>query len=245
MNKNITKNIVLLAGVLCVGQAGAALTAVSSSDLNAVAALGNHEASQWDVFGSAYNGANYGDVHNASGAAVTQNTPGALLTSGGNIYSFMSSQSFTLSGASASVDVATGNFLANVVLQIHTQGSPVDFGSVILTYTDDLGMTHVANLYGLSYQREESAFVDPEGTTQISYEDQTAFQWDLSGTSAVSFHIDFNAPVHTSMDEIRLDTVVSNAGAASFLGVVSPIPEPSSLLLLSISSLILLRRRRA
>ncbi len=164
----------------------------------------NSESAYWDIFtvplgapGNAANGVADGGVA-LSGAVITQTTPGAFLTGGGNIYSFSSASTFVLEDE---VDYANG--LGLVVLQVNTLGTLLDYDSVALTY--DLGSGPVS----LTTTREELYNSPSLGNDIVS-----KWEWDLSGLNVSSYSIAFNAVESSlSLDKVTLDTL-------------SAVPEP-------------------
>lgn len=162
---------------------------------------------EWNIFTSATAG-NLPDVasSNLNGtAALTELTGLGFVTSGGNIYSFSGATSFT-------VDVPDfdlgGGYLTNAVVQIRTQGTPVDTASFLfngmtadsatLLYEEALGG------FGGSLQDWQFVFSGFAGNLPL---DTVTFQ--ASGSSM-------------SLDRISIDTqavAVPEAGTILLTGV--------------------------
>jgi hypothetical protein len=229
------KQIIILALLPMVSHA--ALTYV---DTSAIRALPNAEVNEWDVFTEAnVPGFNMGDIARASGATITQNTPGAFLTSGGNIYSPFLTLSFAISDSPTYVDALSGAFVGNVVLQFSTLGTAIDYSSMSLTYLDNNSASAQLASSGFQHQATTTNIMTPGGPA-TSTDDLVAYQWDLTGLNAVSYQITFAAAGSSmSLDQVVLDT------ASTDRAFVTVVPELNSTILFSISaSLLVLRRRR-
>lgn len=185
----------------------------------------NSESAYWDVFtvpvgapGNAANGVASGGV-DLSGAIITQTTPGAFLTGGGNIYSFSSANTFILEDE---VDYAAG--LGLVVLQVNTLGTLLDYESVALTY--DLGSGPIT----VTTTREELYNSPGLGNDIVN-----KWEWNLSGLGVNSYSIAFNATESSlSLDKVTLDTL-------------SAVPEPqeyAAMVGVALSGFALWRRSR-
>lgn len=176
---------------------------------------------EWDVFGSATfdNSPDIGSFGLGS-ASVTENTGGAFLTSGGNIYSPTVAADFTttLAGSLGSIDGTR-----TVVARIKTLGSLIADSSVTLTvngtpYTPTGFLLSDVPLGGFGGNDQERLYV-----------------WNSVPDGSYTF--DFNAS-ESSMSLGRYATYASD---------VAPIPEPSTCVLFGIASafvLYVVRRRR-
>ncbi len=146
----------------------------------------------WDIFTSA-SGPNAPDAanNNPNGSAVlTQSTPGAFVTGGGNIYSPGGPGVY-------SVNVPDFNFGAeyssSAVLQIRTIGSLLDTASITLN--------------GFSPQSSQLLWDEPsaQGSTQ-----EWAFTWNnLVGNSTTDLFAFSAQAEHMSLDRVSIDTFTS------------------------------------
>lgn len=158
------------------------------------------ESAQWDVFttavgapGNAANSVASGGV-SLSGAIITQTTPGAFLTGGGNIYSFATASTFVLTDT---VDYPTG--LGLVVFQANSLGTPLDYSSVTLTYEVGGVPTSLTTPRVEVYRASLGGF---GGDDIVS-----SWEWDLSGLAIKNYSIHFNASGSSlSFDKATLDT---------------------------------------
>ena len=156
------------------------------------------EYSGWETFTMPFNGPNSPDVAGTTSndATLTQTTPGAILTSTGNIYNPAGASHFVLS------DTLPAD-LQEVVLQISVFGVPADYGSFVLSYTNVSGQ--LVSLPPNSIQNLWNA--------GGSLEDR--IDWDLSGNSdsVTSYTIQFDASaVHMSLDAVILDVRFDGGG---------------------------------
>ncbi len=175
--------------------------------------------SEWDVFASTTGAAP--DVAGSLGT-ISELTGASFVTSSGNIYNLGVASAFTL-------DLAGAGPTGYVLLQIVTQGTELDLGSVSLD--TGAGTLDPASTIALG-----STPLGGFGGSAVG----TAFTWDLSGLEVDDFTIAFAASgAHLSLDRVVLD------GAAS--APLAVIPEPSSAALwLGMGGLLagLVRRRR-
>ena len=158
----------------------------------------NTEYSGWETFTIPFNGPNFPDVAGTSSddAVLTQTTPGAILTSTGNIYNPAGPSHFVLS------DTLPEDML-EVVLQISAFGVPADYGSFVLSYTDASGQ-----LISVSPDSIQNLW-DAGG----SWEDR--IDWDLTGNqdSITNYTIQFDASaIHMSLDAVILDVRFDGGG---------------------------------
>jgi len=186
----------------------------------------NSEAGYWErftvAFGPPGNLADQGGV--TTGAILTQvGSTSSFITGTGNIYDFSTElQSFTLTDS-------TPFSLGTVVLQTRTLGSELNYGAVLLSYTDGAGSHTLAPLARLELDRG----------TVLGASVSSLFQWDLTGLSISEYSIAFaGAGPSVSFDAMTLDTW------NQFAVVV---PEPSTYVLMGLGGLMLcwraLRRR--
>ena len=174
--------------VLCLGMAYASFNNAYTPPFRGQV---DSEYSGWETFTIPFNGPNLPDVAGTSSddAVLTQTTPGAILTSTGNIYNPAGPSHFVLS------DTLPEDML-EVVLQISAFGVPADYGSFVLSYTDGSGQ--LISLPPDSIQNLWNA--------GGSFEDR--FDWDLSGNSdsITNYTIQFDASaMHMSLDAVILD----------------------------------------
>lgn len=184
------------------------------------------EYSQWGVFYSANLGDNYPDVAapngifqtasaagftppagsapanplaywHVSNPTITQTVPGVAFIIGpgtaGNIYSFAGATAFRLQDT-------TPYTLGTVVFQFQTEGTPVDFNSIVLRYDNGSGPVDLApGEFLREYRSGASAF---GGNTN-----RVALQWDLSSLGISSYEIRFSAVESSlSFQQAVLDT---------------------------------------
>jgi hypothetical protein len=145
----------------------------------------------WETFTMAFGGVNSPDVagSTAVNATLEQLLPGAILTSGGNIYHPFAATAFEVSDSVPSD-------LQEVVLQVSTLGSQRNYGSFILIYTDGGGIQQV---------RSPDVFTVLE---QNPGDEELYFQWDMSVVSdtVLSYTINFIATAPSmSLDAVTLD----------------------------------------
>lgn len=244
-----TRKSVCLAAVVAtaLGVSGAAQAAVnfvepsdaSGFDFGFTAEDTNTTFAQWDFFTIPQGGPNLPDVgsfNNGSNFAVTQNVPGAFITTGGNIYSFSVATDFDVSIENNS-DVTGTEAETRVVVQWKTLGNLLDYGNIFIeiagdpnTYTPDLTEVLFTGNAGGGF-----------GGADIEY----LAVFDLPGApgqdATDAINLNFNAQgTSMSLDELRIDTFASDTILA---GVV--VPEPASLVLLGAGALLTLRSRRS
>ncbi|MDZ8118161.1 hypothetical protein [Pontiella agarivorans] len=129
----------------------------------------------------------------------------ALITSSGNIYSFSSNLSFELTGSST-------NVLGKVGLQFFTWGEADALSNETVRLELDGGMSLSPDSLTNFYQ-----FVDDQGSYGAYHTLGYKLEWDLSGLNATNYTIRFDTVIHSSLDELRLDT---EAGVPA-----APVPE--------------------
>lgn len=131
----------------------------------------------------------------------------SMVTGSQNIYNPAGPSMFQLD---LSADLSS-DFL---LLQVVTQGTELDYGSVELTYIDAVdGETTLAC--------DLSQALGSESLGGFGSKVGTAFEWDLTGLGIDTFSLNFNASgAHLSLDEVYLDFGSSMTLAA--------VPEPST-----------------
>jgi hypothetical protein len=199
---NMKLPAILAAALSCLST----LAATNGFEVPFFRGLPDTEFSGWETFsvavgapGNSPNASFAGGTSTGNGI-LTQNTAGSFVTGGGNIYSFAGTQTFTLTDTTEFVG-GIGGF----VFQVATQGTELDYSSVILSYNDPLLGTQ--NLPGVRTELFNGPV--PAGGSLVS----SRFDWDLSGLNVNEFSLSFNAAGSSlSLDSVTLD--------------VSAVPEP-------------------
>jgi hypothetical protein len=150
------------------------------------------EYSGWESFTNAYNGPNYPSiVGSTSDAFITQTTPGTVpngpFISSGNIYSFATTNTFTLTDSTAFT-------IGTVVLQLRNNDGSVqfDYNSVRLDYDNGGGL--------------QSVFTPRVELNNTGGGVASLWNWDVSSLGINSYKIYFNASdVSLSLDAASLD----------------------------------------
>lgn len=174
---------------------------------------------EWNTFTSALNGPNLPDVGNSNPngtAQLFQTTPGAFLTSGGNIYAPSTPTTFVVNVP----DFNRGSsFFTTAILQIRILGTNIDLSSV--------------RFNGLAFDRSELMNETPLGGFGGTLRDWR-FEWNnIAGNLDMNVFRFNSAESSMSLDRAAIDTTFS------------AVPEPTSGLLLSGAIVAgLLRRRR-
>ncbi len=153
----------------------------------------NTESGYWESFTNAVGApGNLPDQPGATTDAVlTQTNAAGLVTGSGNLY--------CTDIASFQLKDATPFTNCTVALQTRTLGSELDYASVVLVYTNDLGEHTVAPLF-----RYEVSRVTVPG---LGYGVSSLWQWDLTGLGVTNYTVYFKASgPHTSFDSMTLDT---------------------------------------
>jgi hypothetical protein len=156
--------------------------------------LTNSEAGYWETFTVPVGApGNLPDKPGATtGAVLTQSDTNAFLTGSGNIYNLASFSSFT-------VGDSTPFTLGTVVLQARTLGAELNYGSVLLNYTNESGAHALAPLSRVELDR---AAIPGLGNGVSSL-----WQWNLSGLNVSNYFLSFNAAGPSlSFDSMTLDT---------------------------------------
>jgi hypothetical protein len=174
---------------------------------------------EWNTFTSALNGPNLPDVGNSNPngtAQLFQTTPGAFLTSGGNIYAPSTLTTFVVNVP----DFNRGSgFFTTAILQIRILGTNVDLNSV--------------RFNGLAFDRSELMNETPLGGFGGTQRDWW-FEWNnVAGNLDMNVFRFNSAESSMSLDRAAIDTTFN------------AVPEPTSGLLLAGAVVAgLLRRRR-
>ena len=196
----------------------------------------NSVYAEWDVFTQANGGVNNPDVGQSgvTGATVVQDNAAtfAIVTSGGNIYSFAGPTSFdvTVPGYGLGAGSTT-----RIVAQIATQGNPLQPSSLQMTYSNGGSITTPPTaLY------DRGLIVDGA----ISRNEWLAV-WDIAGFNPSSSVIEFASSTSSmSLDKVAVDSYTK---VGNFAALPAAIPEPTSLALIglaAIGQLVCGRRRR-
>ena len=114
----------------------------------------------------------------------------------GNIYSFSNPLSYQVADATSYSD-------GLVLFQMQTEGTPVNFSSIQLQYTNSSGQ--LVSLSPGQYVTEyQSASVSGQG---FSVTNRTALEWNLTGLNVSSFHIVFSSSAPSmSLQQVNMDT---------------------------------------
>ncbi len=150
------------------------------------------EFTGWETFTDAFPGPNMPDDPGTTSdtALLFQTTPGGILTSTGNIYNPAGASHFMI------VDSVPED-LQQLVLQVSTAGTPLDYSSFTLSYFDGNGTQ-------ISLPPTTSSNLWASGGTV-----EDMFDWDLSAVSDVitAYALEFDAlGAHLSLDAVLLDT---------------------------------------
>jgi len=170
------------------------------------------EYSGWESFTNAYSGPNFPSLAASTGDGfITQTTPGigafpnGPFITGGNIYSFATTNTFTLTDATAYT-------LGTVVFQLRNNDGtvPFNYSSVHLEYDNGGGPL---SLFTTRTELNNSG----GGIASL-------WNWDVSALGINSYKIYFNASdISLSLDAVALDTQVvpePSALALSAFGLV-------------------------
>jgi len=150
---------------------------------------------EWDIFTEPYLEPNAPDISGGE-ATLIGTTPGAFITSSGNIYSFQSATSFQM-------NLSSDQEITNAFLQIKALGSSIDLTKVSLIGKDSGGddvsvpPTHVMIV-------SEEELGGERGGIDTIY----TIQWNLQSTPVTGdYFILFNATESSlSLDRVSLDT---------------------------------------
>ncbi|MBN8249842.1 MAG: PEP-CTERM sorting domain-containing protein [Verrucomicrobia bacterium] len=150
----------------------------------------------WESFtvavGTPGNQANFG---NDATSVLTQSDPGAIVVGSGNLYNMPNASEFTIS-------YSAGGPVGNVVLQVRTSGTELDYGSVALNYGAGI-------LTATRTELDRVSFGTPGVPGPQGFNVSSAWQWDLSALGVSSYSIRFKAAEPSlSLDAVTLDTQV-------------------------------------
>lgn len=180
--------VIYSASITAIGICGRLLQA-AEYQLPSWAASASAQHSSWDKFTVAVGGSgNSPDVAGISGDALLfQRTPGAIVTGTGNIYNPAGPSRFEITDAFERP-------LKQVVLQIETSGTELDYVTVALKAGDASGIL-------VTERHEISRVSGPMGSTVLS-----RWQWDLTGSQSTNLVISFQTSgQHNSLTAARLD----------------------------------------
>jgi hypothetical protein len=186
----------------------------------------NSVYAEWDVFTQANGGTNSPDVGQSGvlGATVVQDNAAtfALITSGGNIYSFAGPTSFDVTVPGYGLGAGSNT---RIVAQIATQGNPLLPSSLQMTYSN-----------GGSITSPPTALYDRGAITDgaITRNEWLAV-WDIPAFNPSSSKIEFAASTSSmSLDKVAVDTYVK---VGSFAALPTAIPEPTTLVLVGLTAM--------
>jgi hypothetical protein len=178
------------------------------------------ESAVWsDSFTNAYNGPNQAATNAPGGfavanASVTQTTIGAFLigSPSGDIYSFSSTNTFVLN-YSVTNPTAYSNGIGSIVFQAETDGSELDYSSVVIVYTNCSGTQIVPATRNEIYRSTGDSPFGP--TSDVVSE----WQWPGLPEGISSFAIIFNgSDTSVALEQVIFDvTPASPAVAGPFV----------------------------
>ncbi len=228
MTKTNLTLISTLTLTLCAGAAQAAFVTPQSWTRGAGGATFQH----WDVFTSMTNAAPDVASTNPNGTArVTETSGGAFITGGGNIYGFAAPAAFSVT--IPELDVPTPAHNVTAIVQIRVQGQELNANSLLL---NGVQPTDSAELSREQLGGFGGAKVDHWFLFNIPY---ALFGDGIPGVQNLTLTFAAEA-AHTSLDQLAIDTAVRPFG---YYNEPNPIPEPTSIALLGLGGLMLLRRR--
>ena len=183
---------------------------------------------QWDVMTSV-NGPNTPDVADANpnGTATltgSLDNTGAMVTSGGNIYAFGGTNSFTVIIPEA--DVPTPAHDVTAIVQISGLGTEIDYSSV---YMNGLAPVETVELDRVSLGGFGGDQVDTWMLFNIPY---ASFGDGVAGVEDLTLEF-AAAGAHLSLDQVSVDTAIRPFG---FYAEPTPVPEPSTMVLAGLLS---------
>ncbi|MEX0887682.1 MAG: PEP-CTERM sorting domain-containing protein [Phycisphaeraceae bacterium] len=164
-----------------------------------------------------------------------------IRTSTGNFYAFSADYGVTAEfanhgGASGSYSGAAGTHVIIQTAGTLSGGAGLDVDSLNLVTLDGESIVDGDNASRL---RADEIW---RGTISSTFGDVTQqeliLEFFLPGYSD-DFRIQWDQAVHSSFDQLRVDTILANEALA-----VTPVPEPTSVALLGVAGLMLLHRRR-
>ena len=189
----------------------------------------------WDTFAATTDAApDVAGSTNPSGTArLTENTGQAFVTGGGNIYSFAAATNFTVTVPEA--DVPTPPHHVTAIVQLRTQGSELDYDSILLNGQAPVDSAELDRdtLGGFG-----GALVDSWHLFNLDYAD---FGDGVPGVKNLTLSF-AAADSSMSLDRLAIDTAVRPFG---FYDEPNPVPEPAGLALLGVAGPLALGRRRS
>ncbi|MGD7654622.1 MAG: hypothetical protein ACQCXQ_15495 [Verrucomicrobiales bacterium] len=219
------------------------ISAFAIATINARAALtinlpGTSEQELWDNLNSStYNSTNgftgsYGNPTADWSAAIAGSTGNATFdkTSGGGYFSGSSLYNAGIPGSFSISSTSVLPAIATLVFQIDAASAAAIGADPVLTIN---GTTTVAAAFSAENDGDFLTYNYTTGT--FSPTANLAWQWDLSGETVTSWEITFSTTPHASIYELAVDSGDSFAQA---------VPEPSAVIVSTLSAALLLRRRR-
>lgn len=228
----------LLTALLTAGLSAAALSGTASAAFVAPQSfsrgVGGNTYQHWDFFEAVPDSTpDIGNVNPNGQAVVASTAGGATAIGSGNLYAPAGPGAFAVTIPEADHIATPMNVTA--IVQIKTQGTELDYGSVMLnglSPIDSAELSRVA-LGGFGGEAVESWYLF---NVPASFADGDGLADDLTLT--------FNATgAHMSLDQVSIDTALQAGG---YFAEPNPVPEPGALALLALAAgPVLMRRRRA
>lgn len=194
--------------------------------------VGGTTFQHWDVFTTMTDATpDVANINPNGTARVSETSGGAFITGGGNIYGF--NVPFAMSVTIPELDVPTPAHNVTAIVQIRVQGQELDTNSLLL---NGLAAINYAELSRDQLGGFGGAKVDHWFLFNIPY---NLFGDGIPGVQNLTLTFAAEA-AHTSLDQLAIDTAVRPFG---YYSEPNPIPEPTSIALLGLGGLMLLRRR--